>query len=212
MRDPMVLEMQSSASEARPTVRPTLRKATLLTLLAVSASFGCWEQMDDGEWFPQMKRQAAVQAFEQVAYKGQLQGFTPPEDTVPVGGSALPHLASMDLAAQDALTNPVAPALGSLKNGEVLYQRYCATCHGATGLGDGPVAASSPFAPKATGPFPGVLPLGGPFGVAKLYSEGHIYTTISLGRGRMPNYNRIPAEERWDVVNYLREMFGQGVR
>ena len=58
----------------------------------------------------------------------------------------------------------------------------------------------------------GSAQLGGPYGVAKVFTEGHIYTTISQGRGRMPNYNRIPAEERWDVINYLREMFGQGVQ
>jgi hypothetical protein len=48
--------------------------------------------------------------------------------------------------------------------------------------------------------------------MARVFSDGHIYTTISLGRGRMPNYNRIPPMERWDVLNYLREINGQGVR
>ena len=48
--------------------------------------------------------------------------------------------------------------------------------------------------------------------VAKVFSDGHIYTTISLGRGRMPNYKRITPDDRWNVVNYLREMNGQGAR
>lgn len=204
---------EKNESSRTPCVRQQpARRLAVIVLFAVAASVGCWEQMDDGKWFPQMKRQQAVQAFEIVTHRDQLEGFTPPADTVPVGGSALPDLVKLAMADQDALANPNAATLASLKNGELLYGRYCSTCHGVNGLGDGPVAAASPFAPKATGPFPGILPLGGPYGVAKLYSEGHIYTTISLGRGRMPNYGRIPAEQRWDVINYLRAMFGQGVR
>ncbi len=184
----------------------------IFAMLAVATTFGCWEQMDGGKWFPQMKRQPAIQAFEQVLHRDQMQGFTPPEGTVPLGGSSLPDLASMDLAAQEALTNPVSASLKSLKNGEVLFGRYCSTCHGPEGMGDGPVAAASGFAPNATGPFPLILPINGPVSMARVFSDGHIYTTISLGRGRMPNYGRIPAMERWDVVNYLREINGQGVR
>lgn len=183
-----------------------------LLLLGVSGSVGCWEQVDGGEWFPQMKRQITIQAFERVEYRDQLQGFTPPEGTVPVGGSSLPDVASMDLAAQDALMNPVPASLESLKNGEVLFARYCSTCHGPEGLGDGPVAAASGFAPNATGPFQLILPINGPASLARVFSDGHIYTTISMGRGRMPNYNRIPPMQRWDVVNYVREINGQGVR
>ena len=184
----------------------------IVVILAVATTFGCWEQIDDGKWFPQMKRQPAIQAFEQVLHRGQMQGFTPPEGTVPVGGSSVPDLDSMDLAVQDALANPVQASLASLKNGEVLFARYCSTCHGPEGMGDGPVAAASGFAPNATGPFPLILPINGPVSMARVFSDGHIYTTISLGRGRMPNYRRIPAAERWDVVNYLREINGQGVR
>ena len=33
-------------------------------ILVLVASVGCWEQIDDGDWFPQMKRQPAFQAFE----------------------------------------------------------------------------------------------------------------------------------------------------
>jgi hypothetical protein len=28
----------------------------------------------------------------------------------------------------------------------------------------------------------------------------------------MPSYRRIPADERWDLVNYIREINGQGGR
>jgi len=172
-------------------------------------SFGCWEQVDGGKWFPQMKRQITVQAFEENTYVGQAQGFSPPEGTVPIGWGAVPDLASLTIPEQDALVNPVSSSLQSLKRGEVLFHRYCATCHGPEGLGNGPLAGP-PFG--TDGPFGMVLPVGGPSSMAKLFSDGHIYTTISIGRGRMPNYKRIPPSERWDLVNFLRDLNGQGGR
>lgn len=175
----------------------------------VSLGLGCWEQYSN-EWFPQMKWQEAVQAYEEMEpIEGRTEAFTPPEGTVPVdSGAAWYDVASLSVAEQDALPNPVAPTLASLKNGEELYQSNCASCHGPEGMGDGPVAGP----PFGDGPFGLVLPIGGPSSVARNLTDGHIFTTISIGRGRMPAYRRIPIEERWDVVNYVRELNGQGGR
>ena len=96
-----------------------------LLLLAVSASMGCWEQMS-AEWFPQMKRQRATQAFEVVTYKDQLQGFSPPEGTVPMGWGAVPNLLNMDEVQRNAVPNPVTPNLASLKRGEQLFEHSAA--------------------------------------------------------------------------------------
>lgn len=182
----------------------------MLALVTLCSAFGCWEQLDGGQWFPQMKRQLAVQPFEEVIHADQGQGFSPPDGAVPVDGGSLPPLRAMSVAQQDALPNPVPASLSSLKKGELLFQRYCAICHGPEGAGDGPVAG----APFGEGPFGMVLPIGGPLSVAKNLSDGHIYTTISIGsfggRGRMPSYQRILHQERWDIVNFLREVNGQG--
>jgi mono/diheme cytochrome c family protein len=40
------------------------------------------------------------------------------------------------------LTNPVAPDEGSLARGGAIYAQNCAACHGATGRGNGPLAAT----------------------------------------------------------------------
>jgi mono/diheme cytochrome c family protein len=156
-----------------------------------------------------MKRQITVQAFEENTYAGLTEGFSPPEGTVPLGWGAVPDLASLSMAEQDALPNTVPANLKSLKRGEVLFHQYCATCHGPEGLGDGPLAGP-PFG--TDGPLGMVLPVGGPTSMAKIFSDGHIYTTISNGRGRMPSYKRIPPHERWDLVNFLRDLNGQGGR
>ena len=57
--------------------------------LLLTTSVGCWEQWSV-DWFPQMKWQKAVQAFEAVRYDGQIEGFVPPEGTVPIDGGEAP--------------------------------------------------------------------------------------------------------------------------
>lgn len=188
------------------TDRNLRRALVLVVLLSVSGSLGCWEQMSS-DWFPQMKRQLAVQAFELNPNVGAGQGLTPPEGTVAVG-NPYPDISGMTTTEQDAVANPVASSLASLKRGEELYNRTCATCHGMEGGGDGPVAGP----PFGQGPFGMVLPIGGQMSVAKALSDGHIYATITLGRGRMPSYRRISPEDRWNVVNYVRDLNGQGGR
>jgi mono/diheme cytochrome c family protein len=171
-----------------------------------SGSLGCWEQMSD-EWFPQMKRQRAVQAFEANATVGAGQGLAPPEGAVPVG-NPYPNVGGMVLMAQETLRNPVPASLESVKGGATLFHRYCRTCHGPDGHGDGLVAGP----PFGTGPFGVVIPIGGDFSLADSFSDGHIYTTITLGRGRMPSYRRIPVNGRWDLINYIRVLNDRGDR
>ena len=169
------------------------------TALLLTTTVGCWEQWSD-TWFPQMKRQKAVQAFEEVLYTGSVDALTPPDGTLPVGSTTPPAMDPNDNAAQDALQNPRPMSLASLENGRTLFNRYCATCHGAGGLGDGPVSLMS----KQRGPFAGVMAIAGPASVAKTRSDGHIYSTIRYGRRRMPSYHRISSDDRWDIVNFVR--------
>ncbi|HBZ71270.1 MAG TPA: hypothetical protein DEP35_16700 [Deltaproteobacteria bacterium] len=188
--------------------RSLLRCAVGGALLAF-ATTGCWEQWSQS-WFPQMKWQPAVQAFEDTGIPDHPQGFAPPEGTVPLGGGdpRLPELDPWVLtpnppgtvgsdAEANALVNPTPADFRSLQNGKVQYETFCAPCHGMTGLADGPVAKV----------FVGVLPL---VGVVRGRSDGHIYTTIHQGRRRMPSYGRIPPEDRWDIINYVRYLDQKG--
>jgi mono/diheme cytochrome c family protein len=173
------------------------------TALLLTLSVGCWEQWSD-TWFPQMKRQKAIQAFETVQFEGQITGFSPPDGTVPIDGGE-PMIAVGDTAAEDALENPRPMSLASLDNGKLMYDRFCATCHGMGGLGDGPVSMMGDL----RGPFVGVLAVAGPASIVKARSDGSLYTTIRNGRRRMPDYKRIAPDDRWDIVNYLRYLNGQ---
>jgi hypothetical protein len=174
------------------------RSFFLLTALLLTTAVGCWEQWSDN-WFPQMKRQKAIQAFEIVTHNDQLQGFVPPEGSVAVDAGT-PPMDPNDETAANALTNPRPMSLDSLENGRFQYDRYCATCHGADGMGDGPVSMTGAI----QGPLGGVLPLAGPASIARVRADGHIYATIRYGRRRMPGYQRIASQDRWDIVNYIR--------
>ncbi len=174
------------------------RSLFVLVALSLTSMVGCWEQWSN-DWFPQMKWQKAVQAFEEVTHAGQQQGFIPPEGTVPIDGGEAPVSNIID-AASDVLVNPHPVNLESIENGRVQYGRFCATCHGLEGLGNGPVSVTG----EIKGPLAGVLAVAGPTSIARIRSDGHIYTTIRYGRGRMPGYNRIQSDDRWDIVNYLR--------
>ncbi len=184
-------------SSRRTALRLT-RSLFALVAISLTAMVGCWEQWSN-DWFPQMKWQKAVQAFEEVTHDGQAQGFAPPEGSVPIDGGEAPVSNIID-AASDVLVNPRPASFTSIENGRVQYERYCAACHGLEGLGDGPVSVTG----SINGPLAGVLAVAGPTSIARIRSDGHIYTTIRYGRRRMPGYNRIQSSDRWDIVNYLR--------
>jgi mono/diheme cytochrome c family protein len=165
-----------------------------LVLLLTTGSFGCWEQWSE-TWWPQMKWQKAIQAYERVQFENQVAPFTSPEGAVPV--DAEPPLLQQFDPGVDALVNPTNPAdFKSIGRGQQLYAIYCTTCHGSAGMGDGPVSMASP----QRGPFAGVFPLVTAMG----RSDGYIYNLIRGGGQRMPSYQRIPPEDRWHLVNYVR--------
>jgi cytochrome c553 len=171
----------------------------LSLVLVIAGNTACWEQWSE-DWFPQMKWQKAVQAYERLDFKNSDAALLPPEGSVPVGGGPAP-VENVEDPGLDRLVNPRPMSLASLDNGRKQYMTYCVTCHGPNGMGDGPVSITSPL----KGPFAGVLPLA----VVAARSDGHVYTTIRYGRRRMPSYKRIPSNDRWDIINYVRYMIQQ---
>jgi len=184
--------------------RPRARHLYVGLALALTSAFGCWEQWSN-DWFPQMKWQPAVQAYERTMHDGKVDPFMPPEGAVPFAASGPAPVDPADEATQTALANPQSMSLASLENGRQQYEIFCVACHGPAGLGDGPVSMMG----EIQGPFVAVLAISGPASIAKARSDGHIYSTIRYGRRRMPSYQRIPDQDRWDIVNYIRYLNGQ---
>jgi len=95
-----------------------------------------------------------------------------------------------------AMKNPI-NAKTDAAIGKSLYTKHCKSCHGTTGLGDGPKA----------GEMNGDL---GDFS-SKLFqaqTDGELFYKTSFGRDDMPEFTKkLPQDEdRWLIVNYMRTL------
>ena len=89
-----------------------------------------------------------------------------------------------------------------MKKGRTLFRIYCAACHGLSGKADSPVSGKI-----------GAIDLTDDY-VQKTLTEGWIWGTITFGSYVMPPYgkpdperggsNDLSVEERWHVVNYVK--------
>ena len=92
--------------------------------------------------------------------------------------------------------NPLQATPENLAKGKVQFETYCAPCHGESGQGSGPVAHILSKPPKNL-----------VTGTSKDLPDGYIYGAIRDGVLSMPSYaEEMPAEQRWQVVLYIRSM------
>jgi mono/diheme cytochrome c family protein len=101
-------------------------------------------------------------------------------------------------AAAAALKNPVPSTAESIAAGRQIYQRRCASCHGANGEGG--------LGNDLVGPAPSLVDATWEHGS----TDGEIFTNIKNGIG--PDFMMVPwkdelkDEEIWNVVNYIRSI------
>lgn len=96
------------------------------------------------------------------------------------------------------MQNPVASNSNSIKNGNTLYQSYCAPCHGKNGKGDGPAATS--LHPK---------PADHTSAAVQAESDGTLFYKISEGHTgtAMPPFKAVlHADQRWAIIDYIRTL------
>ena len=97
------------------------------------------------------------------------------------------------------MKNPVQATAESVSNGAAVFAKQCASCHGASGKGDGAMAAKLKSKPADLtdaewkhGP-----------------SDGEIFTLIRDGakNAGMKAYRGVLSERQmWDLVNYIRSL------
>jgi high-affinity iron transporter len=95
----------------------------------------------------------------------------------------------------------VPPTAESLAVGQQVYQQQCSACHGATGRGDGPLAAS-------LRPRPVDLQVHAP-----QHPDSFLFEVISKGvpGTAMPPFAAgLSEDERWHVLNYIRALAAEG--
>jgi mono/diheme cytochrome c family protein len=82
-----------------------------------------------------------------------------------------------------------------VEQGEKVAKMNCASCHGATGRGDG--AAAVALNPK---------PADWTSGRVQDETDGELFWKISNGRGAMPPWKHLPENDRWAVLRYIRTL------
>ena len=115
--------------------------------------------------------------------------------SLPRSGSQL-YFSKEQREAASNRKNPVPATPESIRKGSDLYVVYCTPCHGASGKGDGLVAAKFVTPADLTNP-----------ALQKARTDGYWQSYLSVGGAVMPSYSEsMSAEERWHLINYLRTL------
>lgn len=132
-----------------------------------------------------------------VSFMGIQPSFQPMENPLPVPASSIPVEGPAYIPNLGAPANPVPADAASIARGAELFNVTCTACHGASGAGNGPVAAFLQNKKPADLTSPAV----------QFLSDGAIFMVITNGFGLMPPLNEnLTVRERWDVVNYVRTL------
>ncbi len=97
----------------------------------------------------------------------------------------------------EKMKNPTEANKGNLAIGKTLYAKHCKSCHGKTGLGDGPKGEDvdgdlGDFSSKEF----------------QAQSDGALFYKSYFGRNDMPNYEKkIPNKnDMWNIIHYIRTL------
>lgn len=164
-----------------------LSRRAALVLVAAASLGACDDQIKYVPVFSTMSEQPSVEPYEAA-------GGTRVPGTMAIDGERHYDL----FAADSLLSNPTSGTAAELARGQEIFNVFCTPCHGTAGLGDGMVVGPNRIPPLPTLNITSAL--------TQSYSDGYIWGMITNGRGLMPSYRRIPADERWLVVNYVRQL------
>jgi len=149
------------------------------------------QYMPDMHRTPVLKPQRAYSGFEDGAASQH-----PPAGTVARSGltGAEYPFSHIEWAEDvEAFNNPLPRTREVVKRGQELYNTYCHVCHGATGMGDGPVVPPYPRPPVLV--------------TQKLndWADSQIYHVITVGQNSMMPYaKQIREQDRWKLVHFVR--------
>ena len=191
------------------------KKAKLISIIAVIGcvsiavtSCGKKDKNSPGvEFMPDMYRSPSLET--NMTYVSLATGDTLEANRLPAPNTiargympyAYPNTPEGYEAAGANLRNPLPSSEANLKEGEILYVKYCVHCHGAGGEGDGLVGGKLPGPPPA-------------YSTLKNLPDGKMFHTITYGKGLMGAHaSLVSKDERWKLVLYIRKLqFPNGIQ
>jgi mono/diheme cytochrome c family protein len=92
--------------------------------------------------------------------------------------------------------NPVPKVPEAIEAGRSLFVTQCAMCHGENGRGKGELAASLNMkVPDMTDPK-----------LQQKRTDGDLFYIISTGHGQMPGEKRLPEQNLWEMIHFIRTL------
>ena len=91
--------------------------------------------------------------------------------------------------------NPVPKDAAAIERGKKLFEQFCANCHGKTGQGDGPFAATLKSKPANLAERAGH------------HVDGDFAWKIANGRGEMPAFKKELNESQiWELTHFIQSL------
>lgn len=172
------------------------------SLVALSLFSSCRRNNPDSsgvEYMPDMYRSPSYEDNSvNYLFADSMTDRRPVKGTVPVGFTPFPFPESPEGLANAAQywKDPFPATPEVVAEGKAIFTIYCVHCHGATGMGDGKVAAKLP------GPPP-------PYSDAthRNISEGEIYYILQYGRNLMGSHAaQLTVDERCKLIRYVQTL------
>ncbi|MEB3444433.1 cytochrome c [Flavobacterium psychrophilum] len=169
---------------------------TLAVLMGMSSLlFSCQDKLKPNyQFFPNMYESAGYETYsESSAFKNGKEGQLPVQGTVKRGfvPYEIPNTPEGYLASKKINTTPLDSTKVDSDKGKVLFDIYCAICHGEKGDGKGNLVKREKY-------------LGVPSYADREVSVGSIYHVETYGLNSMGSYaNQLSQTERWQVAAYV---------
>lgn len=148
------------------------------------------------QYMPNMYESAGYETYGEAAFKNGVEAQLPAEGSIARGFVPFDIENSnegYDLA-KETLKSPLDSTQVNVEKAKVLYDIYCAICHGTKGDGQGNLVKREKI-------------LGIPSYADREITEGSIYHTIYYGKNAMGSYaNQLQEEERWQVTAYVLQL------